>query len=246
MNKSEFVPKLIGLADSESYTKIHGLYAALVERLISLKCAASTLFDVYPIPLSEVIDILQKNRPDLEYYLKSKFVSCRNISLPYINTEALISSGMLELPDAYARVIQHCFAINELREKITTTYFYIPISSLYIEEVDDFVLTEEFEVKLRTFTTTYTENEDQNIALEAVQRYLDATNDLIELGIVKSLGDSWIGAGDKLRMGVVNTKLSTRPLSPDPKIFNRYYPLAIFGEQKKFNGRCPDRNAIMC
>ncbi|NEW80977.1 MAG: hypothetical protein GZ094_01220 [Mariniphaga sp.] len=243
---SEFTPKIIGSQNTESYTKIKGLYQELIGCFEVLKWEAENLYsEGNELPISEIIDLLNKNT-DLESYLRYKFVTVHEISVSGINTDKLIMSDLLDLPESYGEVIKFVALVKEIIEKICPTYFYVSLSSLKDEISNSFNLNDSFETKLRDFTTVFTKNEMQNTALEAVQKWCDATNDLIELGLLPALRDSWCNVGDRLRIGILNRNPEKRPLTPDPRIFNRHFPLARFGDDAGFVARAIDRNAIMC
>lgn len=241
--KNDFTPMIIGKSDQENYQLISDLYEKLVTLMSPLKWEIETALNVQSMPLSDILDILNMDKSSLESYMKRSFIVANKISFPGLNVEKIIENDLLELPDGFANLLLAKKEIELVIEKILATSFQFPVSSLYIEEENIFTLTEEFKTELAKSTTAVTESQLQNEVLDAVQKFCDAVNLLIGLGVVRSQGDSWTMVGERLMFSIENTKGST-PLSPHRKMFRRS-PLNRFLENKSFLHSDKRRNSVI-
>lgn len=242
---SEFISKMIGVQDVENHKKIKTLYEELINRANGFVWDTQDLLNKPELKTEVFFELLKKNKPDLILYLKREYVKANNISIPGINMEKLIGADLVDLPKDYDSIVLNWKETNELVDKITATRFFFPLKNLVHPEKHQFELDEKFEESLLNFTATFTENEKQNEVLEVVERFCDVVNDMIELQIIKGWRAQWKDVCNKLDMGIAKNESSERPLSPDQKIFDKYYPLERFGNHKPFNPLTQTRSAIL-
>ena len=239
---AEFMPRMIG-QDLDNHQKIHDLYEKLVDLCTTLKWDAGNVYANDELPIETFFEILRMRRSDLEIFLKQQHIIAQKISIPGINNEELAQSKLLQIPQEIGIVLDERKLIDEVIDQIVTTHFEYPVSKMYAEKESQFVLNEDFENELYKFTTTFTENEKQNEILTTVQLFCETVNDLIDLGIVNSLGNIWTSVGSTLQLAITNHKGTERPLSPALKMFQRL-PLNRFGNKKPFEPFRQNRVAI--
>jgi hypothetical protein len=160
-------------------------------------------------------------------------VEANQISFPGLDTEKIIKADLLELPESYNIILVAKKEIEDVIEKILKTNFQFPISQLWIEQENIFELTEGFKTELEKNFESITENQTQNDVVNAVQKFCDAVNDLIELKAIRGEGNIWHFVGENLSLAIENTKGSARPLSPYRRMFQRT-PLSRFATKKPF------------
>jgi len=229
----KFIPKMIGSKDEKAYENIWGLYHAMTNYA---DCFVQDIRDVLNDPKlshENIFEILKKNKVDFEIYLKRGFVKGHEISIPGLNTEKLINSDWLDLPPQYQVALYSWEKLNEILNEIQKTQFVYPLSKLYYSVDDLYFLTDDFENKLSDFTTRYTTSEKQNEVVEVVEKFCDVINDLIRLKILKQQGLGWMNACEIMQMAIDQDENSDESLSPNRRMFDKYYTFERFGTDKK-------------
>lgn len=244
MEQLEFTPMTIGKPNQAYYQHVSDLYEKLVTLMSPFMWECQNVFNVQSMPLADVLDILNMDKSNLEVYMKRSYITANEISFPGLNVEKIIENNLLELPEGFNNLLQAKKEIELVIEKILATSFQFPVSSLWVEEKNVFIITEEFKTELAKHTTVFTESQIQNDVVVAVQKFCEVVNDLIELKVIKSNGNLWQFVGENLVLSIENSKGSTRPLSPDRKMFNRS-PLSRFSSKKSFLHSDKRRGAVI-
>lgn len=233
-NSNNFTPKMIGSPDTANFILIHGLYETLVSLLNPFRWEyeniLSTKSEDYSSVTPEcVLKLLNMNQLNMEIFLKKAYIQANGYLFPGLSIDKIIQNDLLELPDEYNILLEAKREIEKIIEKILNTAFLFPLSSLFSEQENAFILTEEFETTLNESLKSYTESELQNKVLDAIEIFCDSVNTLIELKVVKPQGNLWTNVGFDLALAIENNKGSSRPLIPSRKMFRRA-PLNRFNE----------------
>ena len=170
---------------------------------------------------------------NLENYMKRCYIETNKLSFPGLNVDKIIQNDLLDLPEGFSSMLQAKKEIESVIEQILKTSFQFPVSMLFVTEQNDFSLTDEFKSELAKSTEPMTESQVQNDVVEAVERFTEVVNDLIELRIVRNDGNMWYSVGETLALVIENTKGSARPLHPSRKMFKRN-PLNKFSTKNIF------------
>ena len=230
-NLNEFVPKIIGKSDSNKIKLIRELYDSLVNLLNPYRWECENLISIGILPTDRVFELLKMNVSEMEIFLKRSFIKANGLSFPGLNVDKIIENGLLDLPADYDILLKAKKEIDVLIEKILKTNFVFPLSNLFSEEENIFVLNAEFETTLNENMTVYTESLVQNEVLEAVEQFCNSVNKLIELKIVHNRGGLWVDVGRDLALAIENEHGSEQPLQPFRLMFCRS-PLNRFSVNK--------------
>ena len=130
--------------------------------------------------------MLELIKSDPEIFAKRKFVEERQISVPGLSNESLIKSNLLDIPkEPYQNLLEeHKMFLHEYAKAKKMFDFGIEKFYYTFEGYGMFNLNDVFEIELENIYKTRTTTEKQNEAVKAIQRFTDALNDLVELGVL--------------------------------------------------------------
>ncbi|MCL4483232.1 MAG: hypothetical protein M1445_11620 [Bacteroidetes bacterium] len=220
-NFNDFTPKMIGQPDLVNRQRINKLYTDLAEKLQQIRFGYEDILQVNLISLEDLLNVLKMKSADFELFLKRTHIAAAELKFPGLSVEKLIEIDAVEIPKEISLIVEVHKEIIELVNLIRETHFVFPISRLFDFEDTSHALSDDFKKALEEYTVSFTENENQNEAVLAVEKFCEALNDLIELKIIKKEGGLWQGVGQSLAFSVENQKGSDRPLHPDRKMFRR-------------------------
>ncbi len=242
---TDFVPKMIGLQDVESHEKIKSLYNDLTNRASVFFWDSQDLFKDPELKPDVVFQMLKKNEADLILFLKREFIRTNNIEYPGLSVEKLISLDLISLPEDYNRIVSNWKETNKVLDTISKCRFEYSLSRLYDPERNGFYLDEEFENELSELTSCYTTTEKQNEMLDVIERFCNVVNDMIELKIIRNDGNLWEFVGKTISDAIVTKRPSTRPLSPERRMFKKNFIFERFGENTPLVFFRSDRNKVI-
>lgn len=242
---SEFVPKMIGLQDVENHEKIKSLYEDLINRANTLWVTTQNLFQDPELEPDILYEMLKKNEAELVLFLKHEFIRRNKIEYPGLSVEKLISLDLISLPKEYDTIVINWKAMNEGIETVGKCKFEYPLRLLFDPNKCIFELDESFESDLSELTSCYTTTEKQNEVLDIIERFCNVVNDMIESKIIRNDGNSWAFVGETISQAIVAKRPSTRPLSPDRRMFKNHFIFERFGDKAPFQAYHQDRNKVV-
>lgn len=220
-NANDFTPILIGQPDLVNRQRINKLYTDLAEKLQQIRFGYEDILQVNLITLEDLLNVLKMKSVDFDLFLKITHIAAAELKFPGMNIDKLIEINAVEIPEEISLIVKIHKEIIEMINLIRETHFVFPISRLFDFEDTSHTISEDFKKALENYTSSYTENEKQNEAVKAVEKFCEALNDLIELKIIKKEGSLWQGVGQSLAFSVENQRGSDRPLHSDKKMFRR-------------------------
>ena len=224
-----FVPKQIGLQNTELREKIEFLYQSLVSDLDYLRANLTPLLNLGLCNREMILTVIKKNKSDLNSFLKREFIRANNISYPGLNVEKLISQDLIELPVEYNEIIETHEEIQKILGDIEKTNFKFPLEKVFGSDTPDWwELSPDFHNELLKFTASFTESEKQNEVLEAIQKYCDLIIEMQNLGIISKSKGAWQAASQIMDMAIDEDIRKEPSLIPYRHMFNKCRELKKF------------------
>jgi hypothetical protein len=192
------------------------------------------------IELSVFFDFLKSNDP--RYFLLSKFIEYHDIKFPGLNVSKIIEMGFVDTPaDKLAELMKDRSDLLQQIEKTKTVSFYFPLAKLFNENDRGFAITTqdvgiespEFDQKVYRNCRNFTVSEQENKAIEALQKTIDSFNDLILLGLIPNDRMKWkFGGLNSLVQAMIFDPNSKMPLSLNPIVKRLRCYSNYFGESR--------------
>lgn len=185
----KFKPLVLINIDMLHKRRIDSFYAELIKILnVVLDEVNSLLFNDSKFNIDFLLGLLkQKGTESKKRYIFEHFVQLSGISIPGINTEQLISKGLIDLkiPEQLTDYLER-YEKHMSRFDIDRIGLSFPIRKLYRSSgnVGVFVLTEEFDRAVKILFSQETDTEEQNDIYNSIQTIANNLNQLCDLGVL--------------------------------------------------------------
>jgi hypothetical protein len=197
MNTVQFTPMAVGLPNSKKEAEIISIYAEI--------CGAATVllynFEYYlsdeKFDISIFFDFLKCKDP--RSFLYQRWIDCKGLTFPGMSIEKIISADLIEVPRAdFDEIIRLRTEVLNSIEKTNKeeVKFFFPLAKLFHSYSGnrDFalsyecpgIITKEFDAKLYQHVKNFSQSEEDNKILEAVQKSVDSLNKLVSLGLIRN------------------------------------------------------------
>lgn len=223
-----FTPKQIGLPDTKLEAAIIDLYSAICDTANALHC----LFEAFlsgkrDIPL--FFEFIKSPSP--KDFLYRKFIEINKINVPGLSIEKIMEFDLIDVPrEDFAALLDQRKELVSLIGKAKDYRFYFPLKKLFYkvdEEISDFgishqcptiIQSPEFDEALYRHIRKFTKNQEENDALESIDKIIEGFNDLVKMGIVRSEKYQAATDLDDLLASVVFSFNTETPFSISPKL----------------------------
>ncbi len=196
--ETTFERKTIGRPDAFRLRRIYQVIDKIAEAATQTKWGMDDLYgdstDEYgnkKVPLGHFSQFINSTNP--EYFLTQKFIEKNKISVPGISIEKLIASKMIDIPKMKVDdCLQGRVELLKLTDQLGKENYSIPLEKLYYSEDNLFGFDPErpefaeLNEQIVNDLSVYTQTVEQNKIVEILENYCNATNDLVELGILPS------------------------------------------------------------
>lgn len=200
-------------------------YRDLCQKLNSIKFnLENILVDQEDLPLKFMIEFMDSPNPEL--FIKRSFVELKNVSIPGIRLEALISSDLLDIDTQLLKdVIDEMTSFKESYQKARER-FKFEIAGLYIKDNEDecgvYDITKSFEDQLNEFHTGFATTDDEVKIVISMQTFVDSVNNLINLGLIRCYDNiNWLHSGPFPPTVLSFDSTSAKPISLNKNLFRR-------------------------
>lgn len=223
-----FTPKQIGLADTKLESAIIDLYSAICDQ-------ANALHFLFEDFLSQKRDIplffeFIKSKSAKEW-LYQKFIEMNQIHVPGLSLEKIIELDLIDVPrEDFTALLDQRKELIRLIEKAKEFRFFFPLEKLFFqvdEEISDFgisyqsptlIQSPEFDQALYLHVRKFTKNQEENEALESINKIIEGLNDLVQMGVIRNEKFQAATDLDDLLSSVVFSHNSETPFSISPKL----------------------------
>lgn len=181
MSKKEFTPEQIGKPDPRREKEITTAYRNMLDAALGLQLAIE-----FCLRKDEGFGIdffFESLKEDTAKFIRRKFVEINEISIPGISIEKLKESDLLDIQEL-DHAIEERKKFDKAWQSVEATRFIYPLRKLYVNDEVGFDLTEDFHQQVQMKIGRFTQNEQQNLILEKMEKLCDILNELNELNIL--------------------------------------------------------------
>jgi hypothetical protein len=179
MTNPTFTPKPVGSPDTQRESKLTELYQEICINATGLKAELEIMFSTDEAQVTNEF-VLELVKSDPEKKIRQLWVKHNKISIPGIDIDKLIASDLFSIPEHDA-VIASIKELKDLFLKSKALRFYFPLEKLFDTDEGYYNLNDEFRNLVHESGIVYTQNQQQNELLEAVEQFKDSINTLCNL-----------------------------------------------------------------
>jgi len=244
-----FTPKQIGLADSKLENAIATAYTDICDQATAMLLIFERFFNAQPDPFLFLKFVKSKTPKE---WLYQKFIEFNEFSVPGLSIDKIVELDLIDVPrDDFSALLEQRKDLLTLIDKAKEYRFFFPLAKLFRqvdEEISDFAIsyqspvnieTPEFDQALFYHIRKFTKNQEENEALESINKIIEGLNDLVQMGVIRNNKLTYRTDLEEMLDSIVFASNSDTPLSISPKLalkrpFNRKFKYARFENANTF------------
>lgn len=244
-----FTPKQIGLPDTKLENAIATAYTDICYQAEAMFILFERLFGNQPDPTLFLEFVSFKNPKE---WLYQRFIEMNQIHVPGLSIDKIVELDLIDVPrDDFAALIDQRKDLLTLIDKAKEYRFFFPLAKLFRrvdQDICDFVIsyqnpdvfkTPEFDQALYYHIRKFTKNQEENEALESIDKIIEGLNDLVQMGILRNNKLTYRTDLEEMLDSIVFASNSDTPLSISPKLalkrpFTRKFKYSRFENANTF------------
>lgn len=244
-----FTPKQIGVPDSKLENAIATAYTDICDQATAMFILFERLFGTQSDPILFIEFVNLKNPKD---FLYQRFIEINQIHVPGLSIDKIVELDLIDVPrNDFAALIEQRKDLLNMIEKVKEYRFFFPLAKLFRridEEISDFAIsyqspvnieTPEFDQALYYHIRKFTKNQEENVALESINKIIEGLNDLVQMGVIRNNKLTYRTDLEEMLDSIVFASNSDTPLSISPKLalkrpFTRKFKYARFENANTF------------
>jgi ribosomal protein L20A (L18A) len=221
--------KVIGLPDVAKEQNIRKIYNSICENARALFWNLEFYLGC-PDKLNLPVFFEFLKTKDAKAWLYERFIEYHQLTFPGINIQKVIELELADVPKAdFENLLTWRKELLNDIQKTTEVGFYFPIIKLFnydedyrmfaiSTEEDPEIHSDEVDQKLYLHVRKFTQTEEENKILDAVQKAVDSFNELVNLGIIRNDKQRWHLDLENLIRTIVFSLNEENPLSIHPQL----------------------------
>jgi ribosomal protein L20A (L18A) len=221
--------KVIGLPDVAKEQNIRKIYNSICENARALFWNLEFYLGC-PDKLNLPVFFEFLKTKDAKAWLYERFIEYHQLTFPGINIQKVIELEQADVPKAdFENLLTWRKELLNDIQKTTEVGFYFPIIKLFnydedyrmfaiSTEEDPEIHSDEVDQKLYLHVRKFTQTEEENKILDAVQKAVDSFNELVNLGIIRNDKQRWHLDLENLIRTIVFSLNEENPLSIHPQL----------------------------